>query len=80
MFNADESGLRNSAQAQVGGCTESVPSSFLHLSVCFMRPQSRICTRRIQIAQQAFQLAGVTDYPHTVFTNQLLAQPPLIAE
>ncbi len=33
-----------------------------------------------QIAQQAFQLAGSTDYPHTAFTDQLLAQPTLIAE
>lgn len=33
-----------------------------------------------QIAQQAFQLAGGTDYPHTAFTDQLLAQPALIAE
>jgi hypothetical protein len=33
-----------------------------------------------QIAQQAFQLAGTTDYPHTAFTDQLLAQPTLIGE
>jgi hypothetical protein len=33
-----------------------------------------------QIAQQALQLAGRTDYPHTAFTDQLLAQPTLIAE
>ncbi len=33
-----------------------------------------------QIAQQAFQLAGTTNYPHTAFTDQLLAQPTLIAE
>jgi hypothetical protein len=33
-----------------------------------------------QIAQQAFQLAGNTDYPHTAFTDQLLAQPTLIAQ
>ncbi len=33
-----------------------------------------------QIAQQAFRLAGTTNYPHTAFTDQLLAQPTLIAE
>jgi hypothetical protein len=33
-----------------------------------------------QIAEQAFQLAGRSDYPHTAFTDQLLAQPNLIAE
>jgi hypothetical protein len=33
-----------------------------------------------QIAQQAFQLAGTTNYPHTAFTDQLLTQPTLIAE
>lgn len=33
-----------------------------------------------QIAQKAFQLAGRTDYPHTSFTDQLLAQPTLITE
>lgn len=33
-----------------------------------------------QIAREAFQLAGSTDYPHTPFTDQLLAQPTLIAE
>lgn len=33
-----------------------------------------------QIAQEAFQLAGRTDYPHTAFTDQLLAKPTLIAE
>ena len=33
-----------------------------------------------QIAEEAFRLAGRTDYPHTEFTDQLLAQPTLIAE
>jgi hypothetical protein len=33
-----------------------------------------------QIAEQAFRLAGNADYPHTEFTDQLLAQPTLISE
>jgi len=32
------------------------------------------------IAHEALQLAGNTDYPHTAFTDQLLAQPTLVAE
>lgn len=32
------------------------------------------------IAQQALQLAGTSDYPRTAFTDQLLAQPTLVAE
>ena len=32
------------------------------------------------IAQEAVQSAGKTDYPHTAFTDQLLAQPTLIVE
>jgi hypothetical protein len=33
-----------------------------------------------EIAAQALQMAGTTDYPHTSFTDQLLAQPTLVSE